>query len=75
MQIIILLTVPFLAVFHEDFVITYLILSVGVHLIVVTQAQVHGLPDMSTQSLRAAGPRAKGGHIGQTTSDCVTTIM
>ena len=34
-----------------------------------------GLPDMYTQSPRAAGPRAEGGHIRQTTSDCVTTIM
>ena len=29
-----------------------------------------GLPDMYTQS-----PRAEAGNIGQTTSDCITTIM
>ena len=34
-----------------------------------------GLPDMYTRSPRAAGPRAEGGHIRQTTSACVTTIM
>ena len=33
------------------------------------------LPDIYNQSPRAAGPRAESGHIRQSTSDCVTTIM
>ena len=33
-----------------------------------------GLPDMSTLSPRACGPRALGGHIRQTTRAHVTTI-
>ena len=34
-----------------------------------------GLPDTYTQSLRAAGQRAEGVYIRQTTSAHVTTIM
>jgi len=34
----------------------------------------HGLPDMSTLSPRACGPRASGVHIRQTTRACVTTV-
>jgi len=33
------------------------------------------LPDVYTQCPRAAGPRAEGGHIRQTTSAYVTTVM
>ena len=33
-----------------------------------------GLPDMSTLSPRACGPRASGVHIRQTTRACVTTV-
>ena len=44
------------------------------HLIVVTQAQVLCL--ICTPEARGPlGPRAEGGHIRQSTSDCVTTIM
>ena len=34
-----------------------------------------GLPDMYTQSTRAAGPRAKGVFIRQTTGAHVTIVM
>jgi len=34
-----------------------------------------GLPDMYTQCLRTAGPKAEGGHIRQTTSAHVATVM
>ena len=34
-----------------------------------------GLPDIYTQSTRAAGPRAEGVYIRQTTSAHVTTVM
>ena len=34
-----------------------------------------GLPDIYTQSTRAAGPRAGGVYIRQTTSAHVTTVM
>ena len=34
-----------------------------------------GLPDIYTRSLRAAGPRAEGVYIRQTTSAYVTIIM
>ena len=34
-----------------------------------------GLPDIYTQSTRAAGPRADGVYIRQTTSAHVTTVM
>ena len=34
-----------------------------------------GLPDIYTQSLRAAGPRAEGVYIRKTTSAHITTIM
>ena len=36
---------------------------------------ISGLPDMYTQSLRAAGPRAEGVHIRQTTNAHGITVI
>ena len=45
------------------------------HVIVIPCMGMSGLPDMYTQSPRAAGPRAEGVHIRQTTNAHGITVM
>ena len=61
--------------FNCIYIYIYIYIYICIYILYSCNMGTSGLPDIYTQSTRAAGPKAEGAYIRQTTSAHVTTVM